>query len=95
MPRQESEYELLGAFCRLKCGKTGQERKRGTTVLLLLRKEKVYNVEWPERKLFQALVLSLYLMSIIKCPLMGLQAAGIETERSDGECRAGRTETVD
>lgn len=34
-------------------------------------------------------------MSIINCPLMGLQAAGIETECSGGERRAGRTETVD
>lgn len=34
-------------------------------------------------------------MSIIKCSLMGLQAAGIEAECSGGERRTGRTKTVD
>ena len=40
LPRQESEYELFSGLWRLKCGKSGQERQRETTILLLLRKEK-------------------------------------------------------
>ena len=45
LPRQELERVLLGGFWRLKRGKSGQERQRGTTNLLLLRKEKINNVK--------------------------------------------------
>lgn len=41
LPRQESERALLGGFWRLKCGKSGQESQRGTTVLLRLRNLKL------------------------------------------------------
>ena len=46
LPRQESECEPLGGLWRLKCGKSGQERQRVTTDLLLLRKEIVNNVKY-------------------------------------------------
>lgn len=45
LPRQESECELFSDLWRLKCGKSGQESQRGTTDLLLLRKEKINNVK--------------------------------------------------
>lgn len=50
MTRQESECEPLGGLWRLKCGKSWQERQRGTTDLLLLRKEKINNVKAKIRK---------------------------------------------
>lgn len=45
MSRQESECEPLGGLWQLKCGKSEQKRQKGTTDLLLLRKEKINNVK--------------------------------------------------
>ena len=45
LPRQESEYELTGGLWRLKCGKLGQKKQRGTTILLRMKGIKLGSIK--------------------------------------------------
>ena len=45
MSRQESEYELTGGLWRLKCGKLGQKKQRGTTILLRMKGVKLGSIK--------------------------------------------------
>lgn len=65
LPRQESECEPLGDLWRLKCVKSRQKRKRGTTITTT-EKLKIDSVKSLEDS-FQVLLFFLGRISIIKC----------------------------